>query len=194
MNKRLIFIMVVSLVITVSVIAGFIVLLVFGKKRVTLSTVPINAHYKIGSTEGETPTSLNLKPGNYQIELTAENYETIKTSFSVRPLGKTPSLSYALNFIYPTPPKSATENNFGGKPDPNLQKKSQAVQEKYASFYSKLPVKEVNFYISLPTWDDKFFIYVPKGNPEEGKGAALNWFSNNGVVQPSSLNVIWQYR
>ncbi len=165
------------------------------KINVTIQSKPGGAHYEIGSINGTTPTKIGLKPGKYQIKLAIKNYETFNTSFEIKTSDKNPTFNYTLILVPPKPSKQAIESNFGaGTPEPDWQTKEQAVEKKYAAFYSQLPYRGPNFYISKPTWDDKFFVYVPTKDPNGGKNAAADWFFFNGNISIANLNIIWQYR
>lgn len=177
-------------------IAAAIFLITLNKKKeVTINTSPKNAHYKVGSLEGTAPAKISLKPGKYQIEISGQGYVTLNDSFEIKTFSKVSTLFYSLKVAPMEPSKKALEQHFGaGNPDPNWKSKLDTVKNKY-SFYYKLPYTDPYFYISIPTYDDKFFVYVPKGNVEEGKRRALDWFDTNGVRDPAkNLNIIWQYR
>lgn len=197
MDKRR-FIMAVFLftLVVVFMIGAIIFSAAYSKKSVSISTSPVNAHYKIDSLEGTAPATLKLKPGDYQIELSSKNYETLKQTLVVKPFQKNLLLSYALKFDFPLrPSKEAVTKDFGGTPpNPDWKQKAENLKIKYALFYDKLPYRGLNFYISPPTQDDKFFIYVPAADPEDGKQATLDWFRQNGITDPNSLNIVWQYR
>lgn len=163
------------------------------KRSVTIETDPKEVHYKLGAHEGNTPAKLNLKPGDYEIELSKNKYKNKREKFKIKPFGKDPQLSFKLHLEPLNPPKEAVEKGFGGSPDPNRENLQREVNRKYP-FYNELPVKERYFYISKPTFDDKFFVYVTRDNPQQGKNDAIYWFQRKGIDNPNSLNIIWQYR
>jgi hypothetical protein len=174
-------------------IAGFLLFTAFNKKVVTIDTAPPGAQYKVSGNEGTTPAKIKLKPGRHEIELTKDGYEPLKASFSISSFDKKPSFSYSLKELPKVnPTNESRNNNFGSVIDPTWWQKASEVKRKYP-FYDKLPYKGYNFYISIPTQDDKFFVYISSNNPAGSKSDALKWFTDNGIANPGTLNIVWQY-
>ncbi|MDO8507004.1 MAG: PEGA domain-containing protein [bacterium] len=197
-NKKTIIGVALLSVILLAFLVGALILIPKNKKlTVSISTIPNEASFKVGSEEGKTPSEIKIKPGNYKIKLSKDGYQDQEADFKVSSSDKNIKLSYTLKRSPHRPSQKALESNFGGgRPDPSWQAKLESVRNKYP-FYYKLPFKDDSkyYYINKPTYDDKFFVYVSKENPEEAKRRVLEWFDANGVPHPEkNLTIIWQYR
>ncbi len=184
-------------IIVASIISVFLIffvaflLFLSGKrnKKVTITSSPSSANFKIGDIEGKTPAILNLESGKYEIELSKDNYQTIKASFFIAPLKKEIVLNYFLELL---PPEIIGTGGSFTLSKEEIDKEINDYKTRFP-FASSLPVQTKTYYISAPYDNGTINVYLFRETEEQGKNNVYKWFSDNGVTNPQSLNIKWKY-
>lgn len=160
-------------------------LLLLKKTEVNIATRPYSAAYTIKGSQGKTPAKLKLRPGKYDLEITKDNFETIKTSFEVHFFQK------KVQLVYPLKSLPVRE---GDKPS-GKEVIEKTMTEYNARFpYAKLlPVQKDTFYISRPSNDGVFNVYIKKNYESRAKEDVYGWFRTQGVKTPEGLKINWKY-